>query len=81
LNELQNVDFITESGNWKKRADKEKEPFNQNGKEIKPNCYEIQNTNKKTLKEVLKCLNGNYVPLWSHFCTEIFSQVLRAGNT
>jgi hypothetical protein len=39
-----------------RRAEKEKQPCNQNGKEVKLNCYEIQVTHKEPLKGVLKYL-------------------------
>jgi hypothetical protein len=67
LNETHNVDLTTKRGNRDQRAEKEKEPLNQNGKEIKPNYYKIQNKHAETLKEELKYLNGRYVPLWGHF--------------
>ena len=34
---------------------------------MKPSYYEMQNTHTETLKELLKYLNGKYVPLWGHF--------------
>jgi hypothetical protein len=46
-----------------RRAEKEKEPCHQNGKEMILNYYEIQDTKTEALKGVLKYLNGRYVPL------------------
>jgi hypothetical protein len=46
-----------------RRAEKEKMPCHQKGKEVKLNCYEIQETETKSLKEILKFLNERYVPL------------------
>jgi len=48
LNEPQNLDLIAERENRNQRAEKEREPFNQNGKEIKSNCYEIHRTHTHT---------------------------------
>jgi len=72
LNETQNVDLTTERENRKPNSRKEREAFNQNGIEIKPNCYEIQDTQTETLKKVLKYQNGRYVLLWGNLYTEIF---------
>lgn len=47
----------------RQRAKKEKEPCHQKGKEIKLNCHEIQDTHTETIKEVLKYMNGRYIPL------------------
>jgi hypothetical protein len=45
LNEMPNVDLTIEREN-KKPNSRKRETFNQNGKELKPNCYEIQDTQK-----------------------------------
>jgi hypothetical protein len=63
LNEPQNVDLTTERKNRNQRAEKEKESCHLIGKEIKPNCYEIQDTYTVPLKEALKYPKGRYVPL------------------
>ena len=66
LNETQNVALTTERENRNQRAGKEKVPWHNVGKDIKPNCYEIRDTYIETLKELLKYLNRRYVPLWGH---------------
>jgi len=61
LNETQNEDLTVERENRKPKAEK-REPFEQNGKEMKPNCYEMQGTHTEFLKKLLKYLNKSYVP-------------------
>ena len=63
LNEKQNVDLTTKRGNRNQRAEEEKEPFNRNGKEIKPNYYEIQNTHAENFKGVSEILERSIRPL------------------
>lgn len=49
LNEPQNSDLTAERENRNEREEKEREPFNQNGKQIKPNCNEIHRTHTQEL--------------------------------
>ena len=60
LNETQNVEFTIEKGNKKPNSRK------RNGKELKTNCYEVEETHGETLKEVLNYLNGRYITLCGH---------------
>jgi len=52
LNGKRNADFTKERENRNQRAEREKEPFTQNGKETKPSCYEIQDTHTEALNVV-----------------------------
>ena len=61
MNETRNEDLTVERENWKPKAEK-REPFKENGKEMKPNCYEMQGTHTESLKKLLKYLNKRYVP-------------------
>ena len=51
LNETQNLDLTQGEKTRSRIAEKEREPFNQNGKEIKTNCFEIQDTQTETFKK------------------------------
>jgi len=46
LSGTENVDLTVERENKKPNSRKEREPFNQNGKELKPNCHEIQDRHR-----------------------------------
>jgi hypothetical protein len=45
-----------------RKQEAEEQKKKKNGKEIKLKFYEIQDTHTDPLKEVLKYLNGRYVP-------------------
>ena len=81
FNEPQNVDLNTERENIHQRAEKDKRRDVMLEKEIERICYEIQNKPTVTLKDLLKYLYGRYVLLQGHLYIEIFSQILRTGNT
>jgi len=53
LDEPQNIGFNTEKDKRNPKNRKEKQLCYRNGKDIKPNCYEEQDTHTEPLKKVL----------------------------